>query len=121
MSLSTIQKHNKLNEVCAVGDQAEGGAFHHYVVFHALDKELDVTRTDIKFQKGPRNKENSVGGVLDVDLLEIVRHRLQCFQAGEFTTRENAMALTHIEEALMWLNKRAEDRAERKVLGTLQK
>ena len=26
--------------------------------------------------------------------------------------------LTHIEEALMWMNKRVEDRAERGVLGT---
>ena len=30
-------------------------------------------------------------------------------------------SLTHIEEALMWMNKRAEDRAERGVLGTMNK
>ena len=30
-------------------------------------------------------------------------------------------SLTHIEEALMWMNKRAEDRAERNVLGTYEK
>lgn len=31
------------------------------------------------------------------------------------------MALMHIEEALLWLNKRVEDRIERNVLGTNKK
>ena len=53
----------------------------------------------------------------NTDLLEIVRDRLRAFQAGPYSCRENACALTHIEEALMWLNRRAEDRAERNVLG----
>lgn len=123
MKLSTIQKRNNLNEVhrafgCEIGP---GGAFHHYVVFHGLDKERDETRTDIKFQKGPRSIETSVGGVLDTDLLEIVRDRLQCFQSGEYACRENAIALTNIEEALLWMNKRVEDRAERGILGTTSK
>ena len=43
---------------------------------------------------------------------------MQRFQAGPYACRENAEALTHIEEALMWLNKRVEDRAQRGVLGT---
>ena len=72
----------------------------------------------IQFQCGARKEGGSTPGVLEGDLLEIVRHRLQCFQKGEFATRENACALTHIEEALMWLNKRKEDRKARNVLGT---
>ncbi len=56
--------------------------------------------------------------MLDCDLLEIVRDRLKCFQEGDYRCRENAIALTHIEEALLWMNKRVEDRAERNVLGT---
>lgn len=63
-------------------------------------------------------EENSVHGVIDTDLLEIVRDRLKSFQAGSFSSRENACALTNIEEALMWLNRRVEDRIERNVLGT---
>lgn len=90
-------------------------------MYHGLDPERDETKTEIKFQKGPRNADDSIGGVLDVDLLEIVRDRLIHFQNGEFATRENACALTHIEEALMWMNKRVEDRAERGVLGTTEK
>ena len=65
--------------------------------------------------------EGSIPGVVEADLLEIVRHRLQCFQKGEFATRENALALTATEEALMWMNKRTEDRAESGKLGTYQK
>ena len=119
--LSTIQKRNNLNEVWREGEPGPGGAYHHYTVFHGLDPARDETKTEIKFQKGPRNTMDSTGGVLDVDLLEIVRDRLAHFQKGEFACRENACALTHIEEALMWMNKRVEDRAERNVLGTYNK
>ena len=123
MKLSTIQKRNNLNEVHrdSSDEPGPGGAFHHYVIFHGLDKDRDETKTDIKFQKGPRNEATSVGGVVEGDLLEIVRDRLACFQKGEYATRENAVALTHIEEALLWMAKRADDRAERGVLGTVQK
>lgn len=99
--LSTIQKRHNLNEVWRVGEPGPGGAYHQYAIYHGLDPERDETRTDIKFQKGPRDLDTSIGGVLDVDLLEIVRDRLSAFQKGEFATRENACALTHIEEALM--------------------
>ena len=37
------------------------------------------------------------------------------------SSRENACALTHIEEALMWMNRRVEDRIERNVLGKNEK
>lgn len=123
MKLSTIQKRNNLNIVHANGDIGPGGAYHHYEIAAANHDELGhtVVPTIINFQKGPRNEPDSIHGVVDGDLLEVVRHRLQCFQAGEFACRENAIALTHIEEALMWMNKRAEDRAERNVLGTYNK
>ena len=85
------------------------------------DGEAEFVVGNIKFQNGARKEQNSVHGVIDTDLLEIVRHRLQCFQSGEFATRENAIALTHIEEALLWMNKRVEDRIERNVLGTYNK
>lgn len=112
--LVTIQKRNKLNEVYRFGDVGPGNAFHRYKVFRT---DACVEVGSITFQKGPREGENSQSGVLDVDLLEIVRDRLIGFQSGDFSTRENAIALTHIEEALLWLNKRVEDRAERGVLG----
>jgi hypothetical protein len=40
---------------------------------------------------------------------------------GNFSCIENENALRHIEEALLWMNKRVEDRIERNVLGTNNK
>ena len=75
----------------------------------------------IDFQCGPRKEENSQNGVIDSDLLEIVRDRLKSFQAGPFASVYNEEALYHVEEALFFLNKRVEDRIQRNVLGTYNK
>lgn len=117
--LSTIQKREKLNEVFAVDEKGNGGAYHKYGI--NIDCGNHGEQISINFQNGARKLEGSIHGVLDTDLLEIVRHRLQCFQKGEFASRDNAVALTHIEEALMWMNRRVEDRIERSVLGTNNK
>lgn len=120
--LSTIQKTNKLNAVYRDGEVGPGGAYHEYDVYMANDDpENGNPLIVVQFQKGPRNDPNAQHGVLDEDLLEMVRDRLRAFQAGDFACRENAIALTHVEEALLWLNKRKEDRAERGVLGTYNK
>lgn len=122
--LSTIQKRGKLNEIHMGGAKGNGGAHHIYDIYKYCSDELTPVSEHlltIKFQNGARNIPDSIHGVLDVDLLEIVRHRLKCFQEGDFATRENAIALTHIEEALLWMNKRVEDRIERNVLGTNNK
>ena len=130
--LNTIQKRNKLNDVYRMDAPGTGGACHAYVIVKEgakcsdrcagyLDFDTDDIVGAINFQHGPRAEENSVHGVLDTDLLEIVRDRLKAFNQGEYATRENACAITHIEEALLWMNKRVEDRAERGVLGTTQK
>lgn len=125
--LSTIQKREKLNDVYSVDEQGPGGAHHRYVIcehgetnWHVGNNSIGVI-ADIQLQCGPRKEVNSVSGVIDTDLLEIVRDRLKSFQAGAFSSRENACALTHIEEALMWLNRRVEDRIERNVLGANNK
>lgn len=118
--LSTIQKREKLNRVVAVDGNGPGGACHEYLI--ASDTGLmQPYNQRIYFQKGPRKDEDSIHGAIDSDLLEIVRDRLKAFQAGPYSSRENACALTHIEEALMWLNRRVEDRIEREVLGTYKK
>lgn len=119
--LSTIQKRNKLNTVYRRGEKGPGGGYHDYDVLLGTEPQEEAYLVQIRFQKGPRNDENARHGVLDEDLLEIVRDRIKAFQEGPYATRENACALTHIEEALMWLNKRSEDRAERGVLGTYEK
>jgi hypothetical protein len=121
--LSTIQKRNNLNTVYRVEDQGPGGGYHDYFIYPSdCDPEtMELPLAVVEFQNGPRNDPNARHGVLDSDLLEIVRDRLKSFQEGSMATRENAIALQHVEEALLWMNKRVEDRAERNVLGTMKK
>lgn len=122
--LSTIQKRENLNNVFAVDEAGNGGANHHYKVTYEtidFDDRIEKIAADIQFQNGARKLPDSIHGVLDTDLLEIVRDRLKGFQSGEFATDYNAKALEHIEEALMWMNRRVEDRIERNVLGTNNK
>lgn len=115
--LSRIQKRDLLNEVYSVDEKGPGGANHLY----SVKSTTNNFSTTVQFQKGPRNKQDSVEGVLDTDLLEMVRDRYTAFQSGIFANKETEMALMHIENALLWLNKRVEDRAEREVLGTYNK
>ena len=75
----------------------------------------------ISFQNGARKDENYTHGIIDSDLLEIVRDRLIGFQSGKFATEYNAKALEHIKIALMYMNRHVEDRIERNVLGTYKK
>ena len=82
-------------------------------------KEHDVL--GIVFQRGPRNIEGSTPGVTEMAVLAVVIDRLRGHQAGQYATRENAVALTKCEEALMWMRQRADNRAKRGVLGTNQK
>ena len=120
--LSTIQKRENLTTIQRVGTIGPGGAYHDYkVYFKCKPGGHDIAVSTISFQKGHHTDPEARHGVLDADLLEIVRDRLQCFQKGEFSTRENSIALTHIEEALLWMNKRVEDRIERNALGTYEK
>ena len=119
--LTTIQKRNKLNTVYAVDERGNGGANHIYMICCGESEDDVEDVVVLQFQKGPRREDGSFNGILDTDLLEIVRDRLKGFQQGEYATRENAVALTHIETALLWMNKRVEDRSERGVLGTNEK
>ncbi len=71
----------------------------------------------VHFQEGPI-KETGVNGVSNEDLLGMVLARLEHFQNSEYKCRENALAITKIEEALMWLRKRTNARVKRGVEGT---
>lgn len=72
---------------------------------------------EIHFQEGAI-KEFGVNGVCNEDLINMVIERLECFQNSEFKCRENALAITKLEEALLWLRKRTMAREQRGVEGT---
>jgi hypothetical protein len=88
---------------------------HKYSV--STTKEPSTILGSIDFQNGPI-KESGVNGLMNEDLIAIVIDRMQGFQSGQYKCRENAVALTKLEEALMWLRKRTQDREDRGVEGT---
>jgi len=105
-----------------------GGANHRYeVTGMQLDKNpswedfaddgKNVRRRVLLFQNGPIS-EVGVNGVTHEALLAIIIDRLRSFQSGPYSCRENAIALTHCEEALMWLQRRTRARIARGVEGT---
>ena len=116
--LEMIQTKERLNNVYSVDDEGPGGAHHMYLITKNDDSEEMERRLEcINFQKGPRKEEGSISGVIDSDLLEIVRDRLKSFQSGPFSSEYNAKALEGVEMALNALNQRVEDRIKRDVLG----
>jgi len=80
-------------------------------------KGENLVLSEIHFQEGPI-KECGVNGVCNEDLLVMVIRRLEGFQNSEFKCRENACAITKLEEALLWLRKRTMGRENRGVEGT---
>lgn len=88
------------------------------------DPETDenplIKMYSFSFQNGPI-KESGINGITQEALITICIDRLRSFQDGDYRCRENAIALTHLEEALMWLQKRTRDRLARGVEGTNQK
>jgi hypothetical protein len=85
---------------------------HFYVMNHEGD-----TLSHIDFQCGPI-KEAGINGVMNEDLIAMVITRLEHFNQSEFRCRENSMAITKLEEALLWLRKRTMGREQRGVEGT---
>lgn len=76
---------------------------------------------DIMWQDGPLGRDGdrvAPNGAFIEGVLEAARQRLEFFQQSKFKCRENALALTKIEEALLWLDSRTLNREERKVEGT---
>ena len=72
---------------------------------------------EVHFQEGPI-KEYGVNGVCNEDLIAMVICRLEHFQKSEYSCRDNAMAITKLEEAMLWLRKRTVGRENRGVEGT---
>lgn len=120
-----FHKVNPCNEdlqIHVLDAPGSGGANHLYAVVlpegsPIMDTTHDGNGVLIAFQNGPI-KEAGVNGVTQEVLLAICIDRLRSFQAGPFACRENALALTKLEEGLMWLNKRTRDRIARDVEGT---
>lgn len=103
---------------CDDRDPTVGGNMsHQYTVTWPFDeKNPEGGQCNIKFQRGPI-AEVGVNGLTNESLLAIVIDRLAGAQDGPFKCRENALAITKIEEASLWLAKRTLDRMARGVEG----
>ena len=114
----TINEHhvgsgkNELS-INVLDEPGQGGACHVYMIEHPQY----FTPVPIEFQNGPI-AERGVNGITHEVLLAIVADRLRSFQKGPFGCKANACALTHIEEALHWLQQRTLERMRRGVEGT---
>lgn len=79
---------------------------------------------DISWQNGPprRGEERAEpNGAFVETVISAALQRIEFYQAaggGKFKCRENAIAITKLEEALLWLNKRTMEREARQVEGT---
>jgi len=69
----------------------------------------------IQFQHGPIG-ENGVNGVQNEDILRLLAMRLRALNQT-FPCRENSLAITKVEEALLWLEHRTAIRVEQGVEG----
>ena len=109
----------RFTKVVSNDEQGPGNAYHQYSVEtepQTADSPVAVY-AQVSFQKGGVGVVG-VNGCHNEDLIAIVIDRLQCFQSSAFSCRENALALTKLEEALHWLNSRTKERQNRGVEGT---
>lgn len=119
-----VNAANEKLKIQVTDEPGAGGANHRYIV-SGFDLATNPSGNGIDgshglpiiFQNGTI-PENGVNGVTQEALLAIVCDRLRSFQAGKFASRENALALTHIETGLLWLQKRTMDRLARGVEGS---
>ncbi|AVH40619.1 hypothetical protein [Agrobacterium tumefaciens] len=127
--MRTINDHkvnpaNDKIEIRVTDEPGAGGANHVYevwlpdtVVDGPSGGHIHGPEAIIRFQNGPIN-ENGINGLTQEVLLAILADRLRSFQSGPYACRENALALTKIEEAQHWLHSRTLARMQRGVEGT---
>lgn len=75
----------------------------------------------IEWQNGPLGRgadRQEPNGAFVEGVIQAALGRLEFYQQGKFKCRENAIAITKLEEALHWLQSRTENREKRQVEGT---
>lgn len=114
----TDHKTNSFNRdfvVIRADAPGPGGASHLYNV--QVEGDTQGISALLAFQRGPV-KEAGANVLSEEALIAIIIDRLRGWQKGPYSCRENACALTHFEEGLMWLHKRTLNREARGVEGT---
>lgn len=76
---------------------------------------------EINWQNGPLGRDGDrkePNGAFVEGVIQAALGRLEYYQKSKFNCRENALAITKLEEALHWLQSRTAKREERNVEGT---
>jgi hypothetical protein len=100
------------------------GATYNIPTYKVTNEGIsDGSGTTIFFCKG--NKEDDTvlrqEGVFTETLIQVAKQYLESVNVGSMATRETSMTITKLDEALMWIQKRADDRKLRGVQATYQK
>ncbi len=100
------------------------GAVYFVPTYKVTNKGIkDGSGIEIVFCKG--NKEDETverqEGLFTETLIQTAKQYLESVNTGPLASRETSTAITKLDEAIMWLNKRAEDRKDRGVQGTYQR
>lgn len=127
----TAHRTNAANDkltITVLDAPGPGGACHLYIVegFNSSTNKSDpynelygqpAEHCTFLFQNGPIG-EMGVNGITHEALLAILIDRMEGLQQGAYACRENALALTKMQEALFWLQARTAARVARGVEGT---
>ena len=113
-----FEKFGALHEAARVQakEPGAGGAPTFYRIEIGGTDERPLYVHTVEFQD--RNPADAITGPSNEILIAVLIDRMQGFQNGPGKCRENAIALTHLEEALLWLQKRTRERLSRGVEGT---
>lgn len=93
---------------------------HRYKLENFENKELEgqslqfIQKTPIT--EGSAELKTVNDGTTNEEVLKVLIDRMNSMQ-GKFPCRENAIVTTHLETALLWLEKRTADRKARGVEG----
>ena len=113
MALETLKDVNRISEfeISRINGYVEGVAKTHPPI--VIDDEFNSIVFTI--QNGSI-KENGVNGCQVDTIIETTKLIIEGLNK-KFPCRENSMVITKLDKALMWLNKRKQDRVNRGVEG----
>jgi hypothetical protein len=98
----------------------EGATYH--IPTYVIDNEgaKDGNGLVLQFCKGNKLDESALRqeGVFTETLIQAAKQYLESVNVGAMATRETSMVITKLDEALMWIDKRSNDRKIREVQNT---
>ena len=110
MALETLKNVNKVNGYDVTRGVSNFSKDRPIFIHH------EESQLCFKIQDGPI-KENGINGCQVDEVIEVAKIIISGLNE-KFQCRENSMVITKLDEAIMWLKKRKEDRQMRGVEGT---